>query len=139
MFSIYSSNTYFMFHFNHMEMCICAEYVAKTKGAKHLLHDSRKLNFLQYYSVDVIIFVFFIALILKKLIQAWLIRFGRSLVKDQEKHPGELDRERLLTPIQMSNCSRMSTTRMSYLEEEMYCDKNDNKYQVSSVYELRLY
>jgi hypothetical protein len=84
MFSIYSSNTYFMFHFNHMEMCICAEYVAKTKGAKHLLHDSRKLNFLQYYSVDVIIYVFLIALILKKLIQGLLIRLADHLKKTKK-------------------------------------------------------
>jgi hypothetical protein len=119
-----------MFHFNHMEMCLCAEYVAATKGAKHLLHDSRKLNFLQYYSVDVIIFVSLIALIGKKLIQAWLSSFGRSLVKDQEKNPGELAQEHLVTPIQMSNCSRMSSSRMSYLKD---------KYQVSSGYTLRLY
>jgi hypothetical protein len=123
--------TYFMFQFNHMEMCLSAEYVAETKGAKHLLHDSRKLNFLQYYSVDVIIFVSLIALIGKKLIQACLSSFGRSFVTDQE-HPGELARERLATPIQMSNCSQMSTTRMSYLEEEMYIDNNGNKYQLVS-------
>jgi hypothetical protein len=122
-----------MFDFNHMEMCLCAEYVAETKGAKHLLHDSRKLNFLQYYSVDVIIFVSLIALIGKKLIQAWLRSFGRSLVNYQEKHKGELARECLVTPIQISNCSRMSSSRMSYIEEEMFCDNNGNKNQVSSA------
>ena len=31
------------------------EYVGDTGGARHLLHASRKLNFLQYYSLDILV------------------------------------------------------------------------------------
>ena len=32
-----------------------AEYIGDTGGARHLLHASRKLNFLQYYSLDILV------------------------------------------------------------------------------------
>ena len=31
------------------------EYVGDTGGARHLLHASRRLNFVQYYSLDVLV------------------------------------------------------------------------------------
>ena len=36
------------------------EYVSKTKGAHHLKLSTRNLNIIQYFNIDVIIFILFL-------------------------------------------------------------------------------
>merc|ERR1719245_964992 len=49
------------------------EYVGDTGGAPHLLHASRKLNFVQYYSLDVLAFAILVAVVVMKIISfVWI-------------------------------------------------------------------
>merc|ERR1719264_487653 len=58
------------------------EYIGDTGGARHLLHASRKLNFLQYYSLDILAFVTLVAVALFK-----IFSFIRSKSKTEAPSP----------------------------------------------------
>ncbi|CAG7820972.1 unnamed protein product, partial [Allacma fusca] len=62
-----------------------AEYVMRHKGALQLRSASRKLNFFQYHSLDVIGFLLFIAILLLWVVKKLVIKVWKRLILGKSK------------------------------------------------------
>ena len=60
------------------------EYLSKTNGAKHLLPSSNELNLIQYFSIDVILFLFLLVIVGIKLLTVLCCRKKKSLKTKME-------------------------------------------------------